>query len=405
MLLESLFHNVKEKLDGFGVTNGYPLMFESKTISEILSSLKREGKSLRYITEINEKNLKFCKQMLEYIELRHLDKVDGGLIINDCECMFIVQTKGNDNSSSPVFFYSNTSSLINQQQRLFEMMWKEAIPADFKVKQMENGYQRYKDEAIFEITEYDNIHRESSHNIANGLKNPLQSIMGFSKLLLSKTGSIEKYKKYLSIIDNNSHVLSRRIYEVIYFLEIEDKTFRLYRENFDLSELIKNILSTIHYNRDHIARPTYSINSEYKDNGIIINADKQKVKTVLENLILNAVEFSEGKDAEIKIIKDISKKERSEYHEENEIIISITDNGNGIDKALFSDLFSKFVTTSSRGLGLGLYISKNIIEAHGGRIWAQNSDDNGEGATFSFSLPITIENILDKHLSRFNNDQ
>ena len=69
------------------------------------------------------------------------------------------------------------------------------------------------------------------------------------------------------------------------------------------------------------------------------------------------------------------------------IIISIKDNGTGIDSEIYPRLFTKFASKSFQGTGLGLFISKNIIEAHGGKIWAKNNED-GNGATFSFSLPI-----------------
>jgi two-component system sensor histidine kinase VicK len=70
--------------------------------------------------------------------------------------------------------------------------------------------------------------------------------------------------------------------------------------------------------------------------------------------------------------------------------ISIKDTGSGIDPSIIPNLFSKFATKSKGGTGLGLYISKNIIAAHGGQIWAENNT-NGKGATFSFSLPLTIQ--------------
>ena len=79
----------------------------------------------------------------------------------------------------------------------------------------------------------------------------------------------------------------------------------------------------------------------------------------------------------------------------NVIVISIKDNGVGIDNDILSLLFKKFISKSFQGTGLGLYICKNIIEAHGGKIWAKNNDD-GKGATFSFSLPLTNNYVDNK---------
>ena len=89
-------------------------------------------------------------------------------------------------------------------------------------------------------------------------------------------------------------------------------------------------------------------------------------------------------------ISIVSNLNGNQDNKNNEAIINVMDNGQGIDPDMLPKLFSKFATKSYSGTGLGLYISKNIVEAHGGRIWAQNNSD-GKGATFSFSLPI-VEN-------------
>jgi two-component system sensor histidine kinase VicK len=94
-------------------------------------------------------------------------------------------------------------------------------------------------------------------------------------------------------------------------------------------------------------------------------------------LLSNAIKFTNEGDISI-----ISEKKDSQ------VIFSIKDNGKGIDPTILPRLFSKFASKSFSGTGLGLYISKNIIEAHGGKMWAQNKSD-GKGAIFAFSLPIS----------------
>ena len=86
----------------------------------------------------------------------------------------------------------------------------------------------------------------------------------------------------------------------------------------------------------------------------------------------------------------------SNHHDHDEVIVSIKDRGTGIDPDIRDKLFSKFATKSDTGSGLGLYISKGIVEAHDGRIWAENNSD-GNGATFTFSLPINKENKIMPH--------
>jgi signal transduction histidine kinase len=113
------------------------------------------------------------------------------------------------------------------------------------------------------------------------------------------------------------------------------------------------------------------------DRPIIIEADRERITQVLSNLLNNALKFTD----EGQILVDAYKS-----NNKNEIIVGITDTGSGINKDIFTKLFSKFITKSTQGTGLGLYISKSIIEAHGGKIWAKNNKDGG--ATFMFTLPI-----------------
>jgi signal transduction histidine kinase len=152
---------------------------------------------------------------------------------------------------------------------------------------------------------------------------------------------------------------------------------------------------------------------------VIVEADKLKIYEVISNLLVNAVKFTRKKKSvdglsskrsggsnighntdggsSGNIIISSKVKSNKPYVKDNdtrrevrkdEVVITIKDRGTGIDPDIKDKLFSKFVTKSDAGSGLGLYISKGIIEAHGGKIWAQNNSD-GKGATFSFSIPIS----------------
>ena len=119
---------------------------------------------------------------------------------------------------------------------------------------------------------------------------------------------------------------------------------------------------------------------------VAIGADKQKITHVISNLD-NAVEFTKQGFITIRT-------EKKKVNDNREEFIVSEDTGSGITPKVLPKLFTKFATTSRTGTGLGLYICKNIVEAHGGRIWGKNNP-NGRGATFAFSLPIighTIQN-------------
>jgi signal transduction histidine kinase len=109
-----------------------------------------------------------------------------------------------------------------------------------------------------------------------------------------------------------------------------------------------------------------------------VEADKSRINQVITNLLSNAVKFTERGNITITTQKTT----------DGLVIIIVKDEGSGIDPEIMPRLFTKFVTRSNTGTGLGLFISKSIIESHGGKIWAQNNLD-GKGATFSFSLPLS----------------
>jgi signal transduction histidine kinase len=140
----------------------------------------------------------------------------------------------------------------------------------------------------------------------------------------------------------------------------------------DFTERIKSDNKNIKlvYDQEYINHPP-----------IIVEADKGRITQVLSNILNNALKFTNEGQIIVRA---------HESNDKREIVVSITDTGTGINKDVFAKLFSKFVTKSSQGTGLGLYISKSIVEAHGGRIWAENNAD-GRGATFMFTLPVVSE--------------
>ncbi len=164
---------------------------------------------------------------------------------------------------------------------------------------------------------------------------------------------------------------------------IEGRLFNLNKEYFNLNKLI------LHISEDFIndIDQKKEIRFEYKDftPDYIIYADTFKIGQVISNLFDNSIKNILGKGI-ISII--LEKKEiYINGNKTNMIIVNIKDNGTGIHNEIISKLFTKFASKSFQGTGLGLFISKNIVEMHGGKIWGANNKDN-KGATFSFSLPL-----------------
>ena len=182
----------------------------------------------------------------------------------------------------------------------------------------------------------------------------------------------------LEVVVRNAHRLQRLTEDILDVTRIESQNLSLKLEQINLDEIILNAINDAKRNQQ-----TKQVNLLYhqhdKDNAILIQADKGRLNQVMSNLISNAIKFTE----EGTIIITSTKEEK-----ENKVVISVKDSGIGIHPDILPRLFQKFATKSYQGTGLGLYISKSIVEAHGGKMWAENNSD-GKGATFSFSLPLS----------------
>lgn len=189
----------------------------------------------------------------------------------------------------------------------------------------------------------------------------------------------------MNIIVKNALKLQRLTEDILDVQKIESKTMNLKKERFHLNKLIldivrdyRNQLQNKNGNKDEVE---IMVNVANKDIPVFIEADRYRVTQVITNLLSNAIKFTiKGR---ILICLDQKK-----GNNPPEVLVSVTDTGQGIDPHILPRIFSRFVSKSYQGTGLGLYISKGIVEAHGGKIWGKNNDD-GKGATFSFSLPAT----------------
>ena len=235
----------------------------------------------------------------------------------------------------------------------------------------------------------DRLKDEFINVAAHELRTPIQPILGLCEILRSKIrkGSTSnprsEEEQFLDIIVKNAKRLRGLAQEILDVTRIESKGFDLNLETFDLVSLLSNIVTDI---REQISKLERDINitfelEEKPTNGtevILVNADKDKITQVISNLLGNAVKFTKDGTISIKVSTD---------KESGEAIICIKDTGQGIDPGIVPHLFTKFSSKSFEGIGLGLFIAKNIVEAHGGRIWAENNSD-GKGAVFFFTLRI-----------------
>jgi signal transduction histidine kinase len=182
----------------------------------------------------------------------------------------------------------------------------------------------------------------------------------------------------------NARRLQRLADEILDVTKIEGESLNLKKELFNLSDVITNGIDDIITNIASKSPQRDVIKLAYQPCDIFIEADKSRITQVISNILDNAVKFSKAnvsKEDEVECINIIAEKV------DDQAIVSIKDTGIGVDPEILPRLFTKFASKSFQGTGLGLYICKSIVQAHGGKIWAENNTD-GKGATFAFSLPI-----------------
>jgi signal transduction histidine kinase len=256
---------------------------------------------------------------------------------------------------------SNSKSTILSYVTMFDSLWRQA-------------------ELYEKLEAHDRMQKEFINIAAHELRTPTQAILGYSELLQDDSG--EHTADMLKALTRNAYRLQRLITDILDIARIESGTLILEIESVNLTDLITTAIGDAK-NQVKISGKSIEISYFHKQiqdaqqkKDLIVNADKDRILQVLSNLLSNALKFT--KEGSIAVTTE---------KVENEVIVKVKDSGSGIDREIFPNLFERFVSKSEKGTGLGLFISKNIILAHGGRIWAENNPD-GIGAMFAFSLPI-----------------
>jgi signal transduction histidine kinase len=260
----------------------------------------------------------------------------------------------------------------------------------------QNDLQKELEKANEELKYRDQLKDEFINVAAHELKTPLQPIVGLCELLRERTTDIVKDEEILDVIIRNSKRLMKLAEDILNVARIESGSLFLKKEKFDISEMIGEIMKDTQQKiveskkNIKLSFELYNGNNKNNNNQIIVEADRNRLSQVISNLLNNAIKFTEQGSITV-IVK--TKKINNENNNGKELIVSIKDTGTGIESEILPKLFTKFATQSTvtGGTGLGLFISKSIIEMHGGRIWAfNNNEENKEdvGSTFNFSLPI-----------------
>jgi signal transduction histidine kinase len=273
---------------------------------------------------------------------------------------------------------SKTSELIFANESLAESNNQLQV-ANSKLNQAnEELVQAYEQMKI-----HDRLQVEFVNVAAHELRTPIQPLLGAADLLEQQFAGKEKIevtRPEIEMILRNAKRLQRLSSDILEISRIESGALKLNREDFSLTYIIAEAI------KDARAQSTFDpdkLTFIYNPDDIFVNADRDKITEVITNLLTNSIKFTKEGTISITTGRDPDK---------NAAIVQVKDTGSSIDLEVLPRLFEKFVTKSEKGTGIGLFISKKIIEAHGGAISGENNAD-GPGATFRFSLPLAQYNI------------
>jgi signal transduction histidine kinase len=330
--------------------------------------------------ELIEQTVQNLRQnYLDYISIRYTEKAmdtKSTILVVDRKYSLVMElrddTKQTFDEAIGLSTYSNTKAGVLSYVAIFENLWKQSELYEQLMKAHE------------QLKMHDKMQQEFINVAAHELRTPIQPILGMIGLIRSKGGlmSNEELDNSLGLIGRNAERLKRLAENILDVARIESQSLILNKERLNLKEVIFDAIQNDIRNQIYYYHNTVPVIFEpkYENNdGIYVEAEKERLIQIIENLICNAIKFTKDGAIVVSLYKSTVS---------NQAIVSVKDTGVGIDQEILPRLFDKFASKSFQGTGLGLFISKSIIEAHGGKIWAENNPD-GLGATFGFSLPVT----------------
>ena len=235
------------------------------------------------------------------------------------------------------------------------------------------------------LNTHDKMQKEFINIAAHELRTPIMPILG-DAVYLEKQFELGKKevmvdKEQVSSIIRNAKRLKRLASDILDITKIESQSLKLNKEKFNIKDVILSSISDIKAQiTSSNPEQLNNLHIIYNPKDISVFADKNRITQVIFNLLSNSLKFTENGTITIESYVEKDKAKDIEY-----VVVNITDSGQGIDPEILPRLFTKFVSKSFEGTGLGLFISKSIVHSHDGAIWAYNNP--GNGATFCFKIP------------------
>jgi two-component system, OmpR family, sensor histidine kinase VicK len=326
------------------------------------------------------------------------------VMVDRKECV-IIESKDDSKISSydaaGISTYSNSKTIVSSYVSIFESLWNQTELYEQLKKSNQQLTSLYNQVVATNerMKINSNMQNEFINIAAHELRAPIQPILGLAEVLRDEKKrqeqqqeeeeqdnreqkNVENKDDLLNIIIRNAKRLQRLTENILDITKIENNSMELKKEEFILNRTVLESFTDFANQLSREQKESVKLTLALDEGDVLVLADKHRINQVISNLLNNAIKFT--KQGNITISTEKEKK----YGKE--VIVKVADSGSGIDPDIMSRLFTKFATKSHTGTGLGLYICKSIVEAHAGKMWAENNRD-GRGATFSFSLPI-IEN-------------
>ena len=374
-LLYSLIINAKEDIVGiFSTPNAFRRQKYAGTLDLIRERIETKSLNVRILVPddklISQTINEFEDQGIsDRIKIRLMEpsmQTKVSIVVIDKKYSLAVELKDDAKNTITeaigLVTYSNSKSTVLSYYSIFESLWKQT-------------------ELYEQVKLNERMYKEFINTAAHELRTPIQPILGAVDILRNNASS-SREKELVEIVSRNARRLKKLAEDILDVTKMEGHTLNLNMEKFRIRDII---LENINNCEANFEKSKMEIKYDEVDD-LQIFADKGGISRVISNLLSNSIKFLPSTGGFILIRVKLTKFQNDDKFSDM-VQVSITDNGTGIDSEILSKLFTKFATKSFHGIGLGLFISKSIIEAHGGKIWAENNLD-GQGATFSFVLPL-----------------
>lgn len=332
----------------------------------------------------NIKRLLLSDALSNNIDIRHIKKASetkATILIVDRRYSLVIELRDDNESSfeQAIGFstYSTSRPGVLSYISIFESLWVQTEL--YEQLTQSNEHLALANE---QLKIHDRMQREFINIASHEMKTPTQAILGMSGLLKYYP---ERRDELIEIIQRNAKRLQALTSDILDVTRIESQTLKLEKERFNIFDLVSEVVDDHREKIKGNSNKNIELRYDSDEDGkrrIFVEADRGRITQVLTNLLNNALKFTDEGQITVSTYQN-----NDSNNNKDEVTVRVVDTGSGIDNGIYPKIFSKFATKSHQGTGLGLFISKSIIEAHGGRIWAKNNTD-GRGATFIFTIPI-----------------